>query len=279
MRVLQSRDEAPRNYWRFPWVKWKSGVTTELKPLHDIAGRPVRDRKGNQIFDPHLRPKDERTVEVYYPLEQNPGISREFSLLRTLADVQQFANRYGQLGYERRPGEIGENVRWWISDASLLRQLFDLWDLVKARDVHKLRRIVQSSGDGSPWWTDKAWLKTLKPPDDLIGAAKLYIVDTYNRRMHRMASPALLIDSLGNLRAHSVPVSLLGAIWLEFGEIVTGVRRLIQCELCSRMMDVTENRKHKRVHDECSKRFRMARWRNKSKPKKRAEHGKKKRAR
>lgn len=79
--------------------------------------------------------------------------------------------------------------------------------------------------------------------------------------MTQMASPMLLLDAKGDLRPYNSAASLLGALWLEFGQVASGVRKQIPCESCGQWMDVTNNRSHKRKHANCSLREKMARYR------------------
>jgi hypothetical protein len=284
-----SIDKRSREYWRFPWIRWKSGV--ELQPVR------YSFRGGNKVFEALiLLPKDESTAEVYYPLEEHRGIWHEFSKLKEIADAKTFADQYGMLEGgpafprdmyldliprevlriqwpENRSIQSGEFAKSWLNFALEIREVWEIWQALEARNIRQLRKIItwnngsvaaRSSGgrcipiadrSTNPIWLDR-WR-----PGDLFGPAKLYIADRYNQRMERMASPAILLDSTGAFSSHSVPVSLLSAIWLELGEVITNLRRQIRCEICGRMMDVTDNRSNKRVHEECSKSRRMKKYR------------------
>jgi hypothetical protein len=222
---------------------------------------------------------------VYYPLEVESGISRRFASLSDPEGVLTFANAYGLLGFEEvrqlqayreEVDKNGERVGEWLMKAQQLRRLFEVWDLVQAGNERKLRRIIQWSPHGvsarfpeikpghviADAVRNTAWIDRWKP-GDVIGPAKLFLVDQFNQNMGQMASPILLLDAKGTLRPYNSPTSLLSAMWLEFGQVASGVRKQILCESCGQWMDVTNNRSHKRKHANCSLREKMARYRHK----------------
>jgi hypothetical protein len=66
----------------------------------------------------------------------------------------------------------------------------------------------------------------------------------------------------GSLKRYSrCPSTLLTAMWLQFHRLVTGERRFRTCDICKRLMDVTDNQANKRVHQSCSLRERARRLR------------------
>jgi hypothetical protein len=59
------------------------------------------------------------------------------------------------------------------------------------------------------------------------------------------------------------PSTLLKTIWLQFADLVCGRRTIRICEVCKELMDITDaaHRNSKRMHDRCSRRVRMQRYR------------------
>jgi hypothetical protein len=286
MRLLTTKNTGATDYWHFPWFRYPGECKLEWKAPIFMASL-LRENPGLKM--PFIR-RPEMQPEIYYPLEINPGISREFSELKDLDGACAFANKFGVLGLESVPRYAGcleelhtngENVNDWRSEATQLKQVYEVWDLAAcdgASDrksvieaVRGLREIVTLNEQGCPILLPKAG--HLKEPrgsrssvgslkqNVLFGLAKQFIAERFNHRMVQMASPALLLDAKGNLRPYNVPASLLAALWLEFGQLASGVKKQKLCESCGRWMDVTGCRSDKRKHRNCIHRETMARYR------------------
>jgi hypothetical protein len=226
---------------------------------------------------------------VYYPLEDESAISRQFAALQDPDDVLAFANQFGLLGledvprYRRQYDEIhknGEMVSDWLGEAYELRDMYEVWDAVVDADANTLRGLFVWGGMAPPdfRWTPKC-VPVLVPKagrkrvnqdrfpairlerEELLRKSRMFIAERFNRKMNGMASPTLLLDLKGGLHPHSQPASLLGALWLEFGRVASGVSRQIICKICKRWMDVTQHRKDKRVHASCLEREKKAHYR------------------
>jgi len=284
MRVLITQNAGATEYWRFPWLRYRGQYTLEMRP--PVFGKTLLHTYPDLKLQ-FVRAQTEPLIpEVYYPLEEEPGISRRFASLNDPDGVLAFANAYGLLGFENVPrlqayreeiDKAGERVAEWLGEAQQLRRLFEVWDLVQAGNKRPLGRIIQWSRYGvSAMFPDTsrcaiadgvrnaAWIDRWKP-GEVFGPAKLFLLDQFNQNMGQMASPMLLLDAKGNLRPYNSPASLLGALWLEFGQVASGVRKQLVCESCGQWMDVTNNRSHKRKHANCSLREKMARYRRKQK--------------
>jgi hypothetical protein len=279
MRVLITQNIGATDYWRFPWLRYRGHYAIEMMP--PIFGAAVLETIPNLTQFVREQPRMAEP-EVYYPLEDEPGISRLFAKLTDSDGVLAFANAYGLLGfeevsrlraYQEELDERGERVWDWLHQARQLRRLYEVWNLVESGNEKELRRIIQWSSHGvsailpeikghviADGLRNTAWLYRWKPRD-VFGPARLYMVDQFNQNMRNMASPMLLLDAKGALRPYNSPSSLLAAMWLEFGQVASGVRKQIACESCGQWMDVTNNRSHKRKHDRCSLREKMARYR------------------
>jgi hypothetical protein len=160
-------------------------------------------------------------------------------------------------------------------EANQLAQAYEVWDLINGKE-RALREIVTGTEQGVPVIWPKAgrrgrsakmphWVRPAPKlkTEEVLALAKTFVSETYNRKMMQMASPMLLVDEKGAFHNYSRPSSLLGALWLEFGELVAGSRKQALCESCGKWMDVTGNRNHKRKHDRCVLREKMARYRAK----------------
>jgi hypothetical protein len=280
MRVHLTKDGGVADYRTFTWARWRDGYQFEeraIRPKVVYGGAPRIEQAKRLLLSLAATRAD---PEVYHPLDDSPGISREFSAIKTPEDALRFANRYGLLGLGYVPRmQLGhdmdeaEPIFYWLEEAQRLRHVYKLSDLCQSKDVrglgkmiywargsvtvtfpHGIKRAVVHSGKNSQWLN--VWER-----GDVFGPAKLFIAEEYNSKIDQMASPLLLLDSRSELKPHISPASLLGAMWLEFGEVASGVRKQTVCEYCGLVMDVTNNRSHKRVHDNCSLRVRMARYR------------------
>ena len=280
MRVHLTKDGGVADYRTFTWARWRDGYQFEeraIRPKVVYGGAPRIEQRKRLLLS---LAATKAFREDYHPLDDSPGISREFSAIETPKDALQFANEYGLLGLGEVPRmQLGqdmdgaEQVFYWLEEAQRLRHVYRLSDLCQSKDVRGLgkmiywtrgsvtvtfpngiRRAIVHSGNNSQWLN--VWKR-----GDVFGPAKLFIAEEYNSQIDKMASPLLLLDSRSELKPHISTASLLGAIWLEFGEVASGVRKQTVCEYCGLVMDVTNNRSHKRVHDNCSLRVRMARYR------------------
>ncbi len=99
--------------------------------------------------------------------------------------------------------------------------------------------------------------------DEVLGPARLYLAQLINWRIENHTSSRAMIDGTGTLRSRVTPWDLLGAIWLQFHQVVAGEIKLRRCEICGNFLDVTGRRSTKRMHSSCQKREQMKRFRAK----------------
>ncbi len=115
------------------------------------------------------------------------------------------------------------------------------------------KREMQKFGPGTGW-----------EPGDTLGPTRLEIQKLINQRLEEYCHPRLYLGKDGKHVGLVTAVNLLGCLWLQFYQEVSGLQRLRRCEICHEELDVMENRSHKRVHDKCSGRERMRRYRAKA---------------
>jgi len=223
-----------------------------------------------------------QACENYDPLGE-PDLEIKFSELKTPADALNFANRFGLLGFaeeawrlaypELRRG-LDESISDWLSEAGTASDVLTIWTAVQANDRYGLRRIIQRddknravarfeghrsytiAGTGS----DEKWLRPFKP-QDVIGLAKIFLASAVNRSLRKSADVGVTLSSSLEFQPRLTPINLLSAIWIRISEVLTGVRSLRPCEICKGLIDVTNNRSHKRVHTKCSVKMRVRKWR------------------
>jgi hypothetical protein len=171
-------------------------------------------------------------------------------------------------------GLLVEPVSRWLEEASALNKLMDMWSAIQAKNVKALgqmigpdgRRLTETFNCRPPFDDAREHVRGLKgrAATDLLALAKEYLAQTLN--FHLQASPSttfLAVDSNGGWEVHSRPINLRAVLWTQFSEIVTGTRKIRPCEICGDLMDVTNNTRRKKVHDHCSQRECMRRYRRK----------------
>ena len=157
----------------------------------------------------------------------------------------------------------------WLEQATALKKTLGLWTAIQERDANGLRMMIRGPQpdmlDWGPLYGD--FLSPIRgqqgrAPKDPLTLAKVYLARAINQRLHPFSSATFVcLDSNGNLKRHSRPVNLRTALWMQLSEIVTGTRKIRFCEICGELMDVTNNTRGKKVHDRCSQRERMQRYR------------------
>jgi len=182
--------------------------------------------------------------------------------------------------YAREPdsvyvaGLLVEPVSLWLEEASALIKLLDLWRAIQERNVKALGKMICPDALGlmktcnyrPPLNDAREHVRVLKgrAPTDLLALAKEDLAQALNFHLQRSSSSTFVcVDSNGSWKLHSRPINLRAALWMQFSEIVTGTRKLRSCEICGDLMDVTNNTRSKKVHDRCSQRESMRRYRRK----------------
>ena len=147
--VHLTRPLGPAGYFKFPWLRWKKGFSIEWN-------RPAWAKKVDSMEshkEPYLALVDGgAAAEIYYPLEEAPGIAREFTQIVTAEAALAFANRYGWLGLINMPQFNtwiparltggGENVNCWLTEAGRLKRAFHVWDLIASGDRLDRKSVV-----------------------------------------------------------------------------------------------------------------------------------------
>lgn len=285
--------------WSFQWQRNRYGhrVVQETIKINDgDHGFSTREEslivpKTNRLEGNDVLPVDSCSLdfEAYLPFNEENGISVSFSQLHSEDDVLKFADKYGLLGLEhvRRHRNlvdfywIAERVDMWLDEAETLRNVYEVSEILRTQDERRLKKVVCWEDDGTVLAKfprrnserhrelfitrkagDRSWLKDRRYRDP-FAPAKLFLANEFNGNMAELASPTLRLDSMGRIQPYTEPTCLLSAIWVELEGLITGLRRRLRCEVCRHWLDVTDKRSDKRMHDKCSHRRKMARYRNK----------------
>jgi hypothetical protein len=290
MSVWRYINRGPGSYWKFDWMRWAPGCIQ----LENLSFRDRSWPVERSIVGQFLVLREEKGSSLYHPTVECPALCREFGSIRTVNDALGFANKYGLIeggdvnhefgsAYYRRKiiegASVCECAARWLSESGRMRTVLAFIDLLQPgyeRELELNVRWVSSadrtqvlfrneSGDWSrmPISYDFVESRELKK-GDVARAARMFVVQQINRGLLGNVSAMVLLNRDGSIQPFAAPDSLLAAMWLQAGELATGVRIKNICSICGGVLELTnKNRKHKRVHDSCSLRERVRRYREK----------------
>lgn len=231
---------------------------------------------------------------AYDPLAHAELFDR-FSRLYSPESIVAFADQYGWLGLDGNYGPefdgcFGEDLGQWMHQISEMRIVLELWDLIQANDVRALKefihwregyvefccRLLQGGEIRGVQRTPKTGFRyEVIAHSHLYGRhfatwkrgevsrpATLFVTNIVNNALRGQISSVAVLDSDGTLTPYYNPTCLLAALWLQIYQQITGQTKFRRCGICGNRMDVTKNRRHKRVHESCSHRMRMQRYRS-----------------
>jgi hypothetical protein len=211
----------------------------------------------------------------------------------------QFANRFGALGLHSEhfhsddsSVQFGESAGDWGNAVREFQLYFGLWQMAEERNRIPLRELLIQVG--APL-QNEAFKSILTR--NIVKTAKSYVVNRINRNLGagvRFILPAyqtcfrkdctgrtqppkitahvswqlLLTDTRGrvSVQMRLMPDTLLATIWFQFADLVCGSKVIRPCEECGKWMDISENARKasKRMHENCSLKRRMQKWRKKT---------------
>jgi hypothetical protein len=241
-----------------------------------------------------LCPKNGGRAQTAYDPLAHTELFDQFSRLYSPESIMTFADKYGWLGLHGNYGPeydgcYGEARVEWTHQISEMRIVLELWDLIQAEDVRALKefihwrerhvefccRLLEGGGiRGCPKVPKTGFRFDIIAQDgfgrhfptwkrgEVLRPATLFVATTVNGALRRQISSTAVFDKDGALRPYYSPTCLLAALWLQVYQQITGQTKFRRCGICGSRMDVTNNRSHKRVHDRCSHRMRMQRYRS-----------------
>jgi hypothetical protein len=211
-------------------------------------------------------PKSYRAgVREYAPLCEHTGLFRAFAATKpTPEGCIAFADKYGGLlGGHGRP----ENLLDWQLHVAEMTRAVELWDLISRGDTEGLARhivwVKGREGDDevayvpAPDALRDEWstIATARMAGgglerfqhgDVFFPAVLYVRGLANRRLDEHVAPRLNYDGEsdrpGGLVLQMEPKNLLGALWLQFAQGVSGNREYRQCGGCREWFEVSPGR-------------------------------------
>ena len=248
------------------------------------------------------KPQDLTQARKYSPIAVDPPLFRTFADLPiNQKEILGFANDYGlllggepiaYLDADGKPSKgllIGESYLFWCEEIFHLKKLVHIWEMVRRNQAGKLGRYIVWGDktvafeypplirdEGMPYdlgklvdLADKEEIKAQKwRVGEVVGPAKYFLQKATNKKLQECAAPYLELSSEGEFRPNVRPIHLLGALWVQFYQALSGQQRFRQCEGCGQLMNVTDNRTSKRMHERCSRRIIQATWRQNKRTKK-----------
>jgi hypothetical protein len=139
----------------------------------------------------------------------------------------------------------------------------DLKHMTRWQNGTNLEFLDEGNDWGAPLITEDShvrWFRMWKN-GETIGPAKLYLLTEVNRSLLKLTSAMVLLNGDGSINLYGGPDTLLAAMWLQVAELITGKKIEKRCRICKDILDVTNSRRHKQVHEVCSLRERMRRYR------------------
>ena len=228
---------------------------------------------------------------IYHPMSKNPGLFRDFSELEDKEKIREFANQYGLL-FDRYSGEdnikekgsyrsveaaCGVALAKWEHEIGDMRALIAIWDLITGSKIADLERIITwKNGDveyriftpkrrASAWLTLPGKAHRFTEGDILVPAQEALQREINVRlsgevdrssnetRLQRIECvPQLGWTPDGHQQLVVTPFNLLGAMWLQFAQFVSGAYTLKRCVACGKYLQVGKGVKRRSDAATCS---------------------------
>lgn len=204
---------------------------------------------------------------VYNPLQEARALFQHFANIEpTEEHVATFAGKYGCLGKGANKFVVvdgavlpGESLAGWREEIESMRIALALWAAVKDNDRRQLARWIKWAGTRHVGLTMKlsglqhssviADAEKDTHPDrlkrfktgDMIEPALTYAQQLANEglrgsnRLHcdqePRVSPQVLLDKCAR-GTFLVPAGLIGVLWLQFADALTGMAEYVRCAVC-----------------------------------------------
>jgi hypothetical protein len=228
-----------------------------------VPNRGFRLENGHLVLDDNMFYHARR----YFPLRDEPALFRTFVALEPTAEMfLAFANRYGWLGVnafghvpdvpsrhlEQETVGSGiytaEMISRWAHEHSTLSESVAMWQCIEDRDAVEIEK--QLGWNGSQWICNPGQFGYVVESipgiefrvDDIFTPAAIQLQGSVNVRLKLMASPAIIYDpSAGQQILRIIPTNLLGAMWLQLANAITGHKEYRSCVECGTWFEVSKD--------------------------------------
>jgi hypothetical protein len=254
-----------RGPFLFHWPRPIDGeIRLVTEPTESQAWSGNRVEHGQEVISGIPVPEEHQHgpwIQTHHPLFGGeyaplsiPNMHRRFARLRgTDRSILRFANRYGLLGHGAvamgtRVLQRYEALRVWRREASVMKKLVEIWDLVKKGDAGKLgqwvrwdinpkRVVLWAEGDfqvlGHERHPDTLPIREQWQFGEVIEPARHYIYLQVSKKLEAHVNPVVHPDLRGDIML--VPDCLLSAMYVQFAIELSGKERpAIVCQGCGR---------------------------------------------
>lgn len=195
----------------------------------------------NNMFDRYQR--------SYRPIEEVTGLFLEFADLEpTEGAVVEFSSKYGMLGSGDNISSAadfgvaslhGESLESWSREIETLRKAVDLWRAMQRGREELLSTLKKLVGDPDQLPMKVSHLQHLDDQDPAIAALSVIQRSASYVLRKELGVDFLFIGNEPRLQLSLRPVSLLGAIWLQFAAAVEERRNFEKCKNCGRPFEIS----------------------------------------
>lgn len=240
-------------------VKWRLFVDHDREASGTMTRHSVRSRRAHWVLSVNAHPNESVPVKAYHPLRLHPDLFRRFARLSPddHTACRRFADDYGWLGVHvlaRHPDGIPvpvELMTHWADHIRRMDRAVWVWERWATDDADGLKqRLSTVQVEGELCWAyqhDRKVTDTLIRPipgfpfsaDDALTPASVLLSRLVNAELTASVQPALMcqLPSYG-LVVRLRPLSLLGAMWLQFAEAVAGGDTVRECAECKKWFQV-----------------------------------------
>ena len=191
--------------------------------------------------------------------------------------IKEFADAFGLLVGETmcwskggHPAYFGDPLVTWANAIARARMVIHLWTAAEAGNKIELKKAIRWIARKASVllaWKDGAFENksliaspdhhpetlALFEPGDLVMPARIAVARVVNKQLEELTSPQLLwSEQARRFGIYLRPKNLLGAIWIQFAQIIDERKDIARCEVCGTWFERT--RKDKR---HCSDRCRV----------------------
>jgi hypothetical protein len=186
---------------------------------------------------------------------------------------------------------IGEPFNYWETEINSMKNAIRLWNWIRDEDVGKLSQVINwdnsgfnvALGDSNEIkafrtlskkeqavsyfnfkiqynsykkFIEKKIFELIKT-DEIVLPAKIVLNNLINKKLAKYPLRLrLLLDEKNEPKQFVVPDNLLGAMWFQLFQSITGEKKYKKCAVCGTWENVTEKRTDWLYHDSCGSTFR-----------------------
>jgi hypothetical protein len=245
-------------FLRFEWpvpvngFRWRPGISEEGRASAN------RQKQGLAATTPcqrlHLEPGE---VRVTRPLQEEPSLFRKFANLEETPEATLlFANQHGSLlwwgaGPPFKLGLEGDGYYDWIREIRKIHTALDLWTAIDQKDIEILCNLIQIKDrkivslderivhllyeplEHENWIRYRNMEEIRKGPSGSLQIASEILGFLAHIEHSRMSVDFQITSNASEFDRFLEPPDLISALWFQFGELLTGGVRLVECPGCS----------------------------------------------